>query len=250
MSRAATARLFVAVDPPPEARRLLVRWAREAALAIGVSGRTRDDSGRGERRLRLLDERALHLTLCFLGSRPVAEIETIVAALDGCDVGIGALHMGAPAWLPPRRPRALAVSVHDRDERLATLQRTVCRTLAGAVAWEPGRLRFRAHVTVARMSGSGRARRRDARVEVQLPPTPPLRFTPRSLVLYRSWLGPAGASYEAVGTKALMSSKPPASGVGVDGASAAMLQMSAEPSLEGSGGEPSSHSGSDSSSQE
>ena len=32
----------------------------------------------------------------------------------------------------------------------------------------------------------------------ELPPTPQLTFTPRELVLYRSWLSPEGAEYEAL----------------------------------------------------
>jgi hypothetical protein len=55
----------------------------------------------------------------------------------------------------------------------------------------------------------GRARARGA--ERQLPPptpTPRREFMPESLSLYRSWLGPAGARYEALFGCALL----PASG--------------------------------------
>jgi hypothetical protein len=37
-----------------------------------------------------------------------------------------------------------------------------------------------------------------------LPATPALSFTPASVVLYRSWLSPAGASYEALATRTLV----------------------------------------------
>jgi len=36
-----------------------------------------------------------------------------------------------------------------------------------------------------------------------LPPTPQLSFTPGAVVLYRSWLDPQGASYEALATREL-----------------------------------------------
>jgi 2'-5' RNA ligase len=72
---------------------------------------------------------------------------------------------------------------------------------ARAIAWEPERRRFRAHITVARMR---EARRRQAIAEgARLPATPPLRFTPESLVLYRSWLSRAGATYEPLVARVL-----------------------------------------------
>jgi hypothetical protein len=36
--------------------------------------------------------------------------------------------------------------------------------------------------------------------ERTLPPTPALSFVPSELILYRSWLSPDGASYEAIAT--------------------------------------------------
>ena len=105
MSRGATARLFVAVDPPEAVREALAVWARDAAAGLGCV------CAKGRQPLRLLDPEALHLTLCFLGSRPVAEIEAIGSALSACAAHTGELSVGAPLWLPPRRPRALAVEI-------------------------------------------------------------------------------------------------------------------------------------------
>jgi 2'-5' RNA ligase len=187
MSRGATARLFVAVDPPAEVCEELAAWARAAAGGLGLrSGRA------GRRPVRLLEPASLHLTLCFLGSRPVAEIDTIGEALSSCGGSIGELRVGAPVWLPPRRPRALAVEVDDEARGLASLQARVGRAIAAVSDWEPERRRFRGHVTLARL-GAGLQWRSG---EPQLPPTPQLRFTPCALVLYRSWLSRAGASYE------------------------------------------------------
>jgi RNA 2',3'-cyclic 3'-phosphodiesterase len=189
MSRGALARLFVAVDPPPQACVELVAWTRGASAGLGLR------AGRGGRPpLRLLAPDTLHLTLCFLGSRPVAEIEPIAAALGSRGGPVGELRVGAPLWLPPRRPRSLAVEVHDEDGELTALQAGVSSAIAAVSGWEPERRRFRAHITLARIGA--RAVLRSSRDEPSLPATPPLRFRPAALILYRSWLSPAGASYE------------------------------------------------------
>jgi RNA 2',3'-cyclic 3'-phosphodiesterase len=193
MSRGATARLFVAVDPPASVREELAVWARDAALRSGLQL----PAGAG-RPLRLLEPEALHLTLSFLGSRPVGEIEAIGSALGACAAQVGELSVGAPLWLPPRRPRALAVEIHDEAGGLARLHEAVTGAIAAATGWEPERRRFRAHITVARMRAGAAADRRSSRGESLLPATPQRCFTPTSVVLYRSWLSPAGAAYEAL----------------------------------------------------
>jgi RNA 2',3'-cyclic 3'-phosphodiesterase len=195
MSAGPTARLFVAVDPPATVRAQLGAWARSAAAALtGQLGRGAAPP------LRVLEPLALHLTLCFLGARPVGEIDAIDSALSACSGEVGELSVGAPLWLPPRRPRALAVEIQDSGLRLACLQRGVSDAIASATSWEAERRHFKAHVTVARTRGSAHARRCSAPTWPALPATPPATFTPSSVVLYRSWLSPAGASYEAIAT--------------------------------------------------
>jgi 2'-5' RNA ligase len=199
MSRGATARLFVAVDPPPEVCAELTAWAR--ALA-GCAGTGQDRSARGA--LRVLDAQSLHLTLCFLGSRPVGEMDALGSALGACTEHVGELSVGVPLWLPPKRPRALAVEIGDPREDLARLQERVAAALAEGSGWTPQRRRFRAHITVARM-------RSDARPTSSLrplPATPRLRFTLRRIALYRSWLEPAGATYESVASYELVEGAP------------------------------------------
>jgi RNA 2',3'-cyclic 3'-phosphodiesterase len=193
MSRGATARLFVAVDPPVQVRRELAVWALGAAAELG-----KRMPARGGRSLRLLEPEALHLTLCFLGNRPVQEIEAIGTTLSAWDADMGELSVGAPLWLPPRRPRALAVEIRDGAGELRSLHEAVCNAISLATGWEPERRRFRAHITVARMREPARIGRSSAGAEPPLPATPRLRFTPESVVLYRSWLSSAGATYEAM----------------------------------------------------
>ena len=197
----------MAVDPPLEVREQLVEWARGVAVAAREEG-----SARGS--LRLLDAESLHLTLCFLGSRPVGEIGALAAALAAEVEHTSELSVGAPLWLPPRRPHALAVEVHDPGGELARLQERVSGALVAASGWRPERRRFRPHITLARVRGrvggsrpatdraSARADR--PRRELSLPPTPRLSFTPEAIVLYRSWLAPEGANYEPLASGGLV----------------------------------------------
>jgi RNA 2',3'-cyclic 3'-phosphodiesterase len=197
MHRAPTARLFVAVDPPADVRAQLASWARIAM---------REMSGRSGAPPRVLDADLLHVTLCFLGNRPTEEIDAIAAQLAECGSPPGELSLGAPLWLPPRRPRALAVELHDEQGRLANLQRSVSAALEvsdplpameGHSPRQAKHRHFQPHVTVARMRSGTTPRER------MLAPTPALSFVPSELILYRSWLSPDGASYEPVGAHSL-----------------------------------------------
>ena len=243
MTRHAAARLFVALDLPVEVRAQLAGWARRCASglrAAAFAGEREDErpahggasghlargraGGRGEgghadrepRRhgcagargeLRLLDPETLHVTLCFLGDRPVGEIDVIGEALAiACtEAGpVGPLALGAPLWLPARRPRALAVELHDdADGALHALQRAILRELTAVCQLEPddaaggGGRRFYPHITVARLR-SGDAPRQRA-----LPATPALAFAAGAVTLQRSWLKPSGADYECLSSHAL-----------------------------------------------
>ncbi len=172
------ARLFVASELPEAVRNELVRWTRHSVAAGG-----------GARRL---EARSLHLTLCFLGGQPLACVAELAGVLGGLAEAlsrVGELVVGAPVWLPPRRPRALAVEIGDPDGGLQKLWSALSGDLEATIDWRPGRQRFRPHVTVARL-------RADARPQLGLPPTPPLRFACERVVLFRSHLEPDGARYE------------------------------------------------------
>lgn len=206
MSRAATARLFVAVELPREVREQLREWARSAVVTLRAAGAPGGA-------LRVLDADSLHLTMCFLGSRPVAEIEALAGVLASCEGRAGELSLGAPLWLPPRRPHALAVEVRDRAGELSALHERLGEELASVSGWLPERRRFTPHVTVARVRRGGRRRpRRGATAtgdpaeparERALPATPRLSFAPEALVLFRSWLRAEGASYEPLASRML-----------------------------------------------
>jgi 2'-5' RNA ligase len=203
MSAGKNARLFVAIELPASVRDALATWARAAASALrapaGRSSIGREAGGP----LRILDTENLHLTLCFLGSRPPAEIDVLAETIDELLARESPeLCIGAPVWLPPRRPRALAVQVHDADHddgALVKLQRAVASAISETIDWRPERRRYRGHVTVARTRSGSRAARRSPVSDARLPPTPQRSFRPERVVLYRSWLAPTGATYEPVG---------------------------------------------------
>lgn len=180
MSAGPTARLFVAAVLPDAVCAELSRWARHA-----VGGRPS---------MRRLEPETLHITLCFLGEQPlssVSELAGVLGAAAETVAGLGQLSLGAPIWLPPRRPRALAVEVGDPAGTVRSLQAQLATDIAATIEWDRGPQRFRPHVTVARMRpGSERA--------TALEPTPQLSFSCNKVALLRSHLEPAGARYEAL----------------------------------------------------
>jgi 2'-5' RNA ligase len=180
-------------------REQLAAWARTALR--GMNRRS------GVTPPRVLDAELLHVTLCFLGNRPVGAIERLNIQLAACSGPAGELSLGAPLWLPSRRPRALAVELHDDSGCVASTQAAVASAMgeleaqlspatvpagAGTGDRHVRPRHFRPHITVARMTPHAAPRER------ALPATPQLSFVPRELVLYRSWLSPNGASYEAL----------------------------------------------------
>ncbi|MTD46054.1 RNA 2',3'-cyclic phosphodiesterase [Conexibacter sp. W3-3-2] len=180
-------RLFVAVAPPPRLADELAAWARA-------------HRGAG---LRPVPPANVHVTLAFLGARPAADVE---AALRAVRAGVDEwtltggrapveLALAGPCWLPPRRPRALAVDVVDSTAALGELRDRIVRALDEAVGFAEDHARFRPHVTVAR--GAGRAVQ-DGGAPL-LGPSPQATFPVDVVTLHRSFLEPGGARYEALG---------------------------------------------------
>lgn len=171
------ARLFVALELPTVAREALAGW-RGPLL-----------SGNG---LRPLGTEGLHVTLCFLGWRPVDEVSAIATACDavaGVDQPVE-LALASAVWLPARRPRVLAVELEDRGGRLSRLQASLSRALSDGGWYAPEKRPFLAHVTVARVRRHGHVR------SIGLPSVPELSFPASSVTLFRSRLSREGAQYE------------------------------------------------------
>jgi RNA 2',3'-cyclic 3'-phosphodiesterase len=180
------ARLFVALELPAEARTAVLRW-RSAQLAR-VDG------------LRLVESEALHVTLCFLGSQPAEQIDSIARACLGTAAGFGrpALALGGAVWLPRRRPRVVAIGVEDRERTLAEIQSRLVAVLVQGGWYEPERRGFRPHVTVARAGRSARLR-----PSPEMPAPGPVRFIGSEVVLMRSRTASGGARYERLASVAL-----------------------------------------------
>ena len=173
------ARLFVALELPAHAREALVRW--RSGVIDGVAG------------LRALPDDHLHVTLCFLGWQPTSQIDAIAGSCQRLSALVSpTVRLGAARWLPPRRPRVLAVELTDVAGRVAAIQAELSELLESGGWYEPERRPFLPHVTVAR------AGRRDRVDPSPLPAPPPLSFIAPRLTLFRSRLSAGGARYEAL----------------------------------------------------
>ena len=175
------ARLFVALELPGEVRDLLALWRDE--VVAGVPG------------LRPVAVESLHVTLCFLGSVEVGEIDAVAGA---CSVVVGMpsaeLRVGSGIWLPPRRPGVLAVELLDVGGRLGAMQSALSAALAAGGWYTPAQRPFLAHVTVARVGRGVRLRRGS-----ELPDLSDDRsFSSTRVTLFRSRLSGAGARYEGL----------------------------------------------------
>ena len=159
----------------------------------------------GPRRIRLVAPESLHVTLCFLGARPVAETAAIAAAVrESSDpAAVVAVEIGDPVWLPARRPRVGACPLIDASGSLGALQARLAGRLLRGGWYEPERRPFLAHVTVARLGGGGSVGMA-GRAAPAWPVAPAVgRFAAPAVTLFRSHTGSGGASYEALTTVAL-----------------------------------------------
>ena len=174
----ASARLFVALDLPGDARDRLAAW--------------RDELLGARPELRLVPVASLHVTLVFIGHRPEDEIGAIAAAVEESVEGLPAAALWATRVVPvPKRgpPRLFALDLDDEGDRAGVVQAAVSRALE---RWyEPEKRPFWPHVTLARVRRGERA----GRVEAEAPLG---ELEASEVTLYRSRLSPRGATYEAL----------------------------------------------------
>jgi RNA 2',3'-cyclic 3'-phosphodiesterase len=180
-----TLRLFVALELPEGVRRALGEWAATALFGI--------------ERLRLLDDQALHVTLCFLGATPASALDSIAGACRAAAAGHRAprLSLGRVLALPRRRPRVVAVDLGDHGgvTTLGELQAALSARLAQDGWYRPEARPFLAHVTVARVRSHSRI---DSRALERLGPVQAPTFMADTVTVFRSYTRPAGARYEAL----------------------------------------------------
>ena len=170
-------RLFVAAELPEAAVDALLAWRPEHEA------------------LRPVPRESLHVTLAFLGERPESVVPVVGGLLGEVARPVDGLTLERARWLPPRRPRVLAVELGAADG-LAAMHAALVAALERAIAFVPEKRRFLPHVTVARVRGRA--------PDDDLPELPYAgEFGATSLTLFRSRLSPKGARYEALARASL-----------------------------------------------
>ena len=182
-------RLFVALDPPEAARRRLA----------GMQAELRRAAGRHAEEVRWLPAENVHLTLQFLGAVPEERLPALRAALAATAGQARPLALelkGAGGFPSARRPRVVWAGVGGEIDALAGLAAEVGRRLA-PLGFPPEARSFSPHLTLGRArEGRGAPGLGGALAQVAGMEGAPWRAT--ELVLYRSYLSPGGARYEAL----------------------------------------------------
>jgi 2'-5' RNA ligase len=175
--------MFVAVDLPEMVRKDILDWG-ETALTDPA--------------LRRVPPESLHVTLAFLGDRPLDDVERIADAMEAV-AGIPLfLELGGPVGRPARgRPGVIALPVSFPGP-VEARQAELAEALAFERLYDPEKRSFWPHVTVARVRAEGRGSRRPMQVKVPSGPSPTMGigvFHGVRISLYRSELQPSGARY-------------------------------------------------------
>jgi len=177
------ARMFVALELPEIVREMIVEWGDEALA---------------DPALRRVESESLHVTLAFLGNRPLGDVERIEDAMEMIAEVPILLELEGPVGRPSRgRPKVVALPVNSNP--VVARQDELAEFLVHEGIWERPQKPFWPHVTVARvrMEGSGRSRRP---VAAHIPSGPPPTaswgwFGAVRIGLYRSEFQPEGARY-------------------------------------------------------
>jgi len=178
-------RTFVALELPPEVKRLLT--ATQASLRPAA------------RAVRWVDPAGAHLTLKFLGPTPEDGVEPVGAALRAAAEGHGSLRLatGRPGAFPSTRaPRVLWLGLDGDVARLGQLQQKVEAAIVPLGYPSEGRP-FSPHLTLGRVrQEAGNAERLavGAAVAAAAAP-PPIAFELDEVSLMLSELSPRGARY-------------------------------------------------------
>lgn len=174
-------RLFVALDLPQAMRGGIGAWGKRELT---------------DPALRPVAAEALHITLAFLGSRPLEQVEPIAAAVGESSGAAPIVELRGPEPRPRRHPRVFALPAISPGTEL--LQAALQERLVAAELYEPEKRAFWPHVTVARVRSESGRRRPPRQVEQfpnELPASLTEPFLGVRLALYRSELQPSGARY-------------------------------------------------------
>jgi RNA 2',3'-cyclic 3'-phosphodiesterase len=171
-------RLFCALRLPEDTVEQLLAWQREALP---------EREG-----LRPIRREQMHVTLAFLGHRPVSDLSAVGAALEAACAGV------ARPSLTPRRYREMRsvamIVLDDEGERATRLAERLHKQLERARVYEREKRKWLPHLTVARFRSPPKLR---------LEPPALGAFSPSEAAVYHSLLRPGGAQYEVLQTVAL-----------------------------------------------
>lgn len=177
------ARMFVAVDLPEMVRGDIAEWSERELTDPAI---------------RRVPPESLHITLAFLGNRPLADVERIEEAIEEVAEVPLFLELGSPVVRPPSgRPRVVALPV-SFPRPVVARQAELAEILTFEGVYKPEKRPFWPHVTVARVRAEERGSRVPARVNVPSGPSPTARigfFDGVRISLYRSDLQSSGAHY-------------------------------------------------------
>lgn len=176
------ARLFVALDLPDAVRDGIEEWGGRALV---------------DPALRPVPAENFHITLAFLGFRPLKEVERIAGVVAECAAPAPLVELREPAPRPPRgRARLFALPVVSPGAE--RIQARLSELLVAERVYEPEKRPFWPHLTVARVRPEGRGSRRPRQVErppEQSPEALQEPFYAVRMTFYRSELKPSGARY-------------------------------------------------------
>jgi 2'-5' RNA ligase len=141
---------------------------------------------------RIVRRSNLHVTLAFLGHRPIGELEAIAAATRAAATAAGPIRFEPARYRETRSVGMLVLS--DEGGAAAAVAEDLHERLAQLGVYEREPRPWLPHLTVVRF-------RRRPRLDPPLPPLEP--FTPSDAAVYLSRLSPSGAQYEVVESFAL-----------------------------------------------
>lgn len=176
------ARLFIALDLPPQLRDGIVAWSRREL---------RDPA------LRAVPAESLHITLAFLGYLPEKEIGRLGEVVAALESPAPTIELGNPV-AKPSLSRARLFALAARSDGTVALQRELQERLVAERLYKPESRPFWPHVTVARVKAGGKGARRPRQVSAAPGKLPGALCRPEIAsrsVLYLSELNPQGARY-------------------------------------------------------
>jgi RNA 2',3'-cyclic 3'-phosphodiesterase len=186
-------RLFCGLRPSDETVACLAAW-QAAHLPPDSLGRVGGRRAHGEhvRAMRLVPPEHLHLTLAFLGHRPVGEVEAIGAELRAAAAAAGPVELRPLRY---RETRSVGMVVYEDVDGAATaLAEELQARLEGLGVYRRESRAWLPHVTVVRF-------RERAGLRLEAPNRCSIHDV--RAALYRSDLGAGGARYTELETAAL-----------------------------------------------